>query len=118
MTYKILVFSNHHTCYVSYRKYSVSETIHWLCSKTRENYHKQAPLISSGHCTQIWEKVKFMLENWNHTLNLENIMDYRNLSRSNYSASELKMHRTPTPSNTTWDINAQALGILHVLKGL
>jgi len=71
MTYKILVFNSHHTCYISYGKYSVSEIIHWLCSKTRENYHKWAPLISSGHCKQMGEKVKFMLENWNHTLNLE-----------------------------------------------
>jgi len=54
-----------------------------------------------------------MLENWNHTLNLDNIMDYSSLSLSNYAASELKMHRTPIPSTITWDINAQALGILH-----
>jgi hypothetical protein len=42
-----------------------------------------------------------------------NIMDYSNLSRSNYPASELEMHKTPIPSTITWDINAQALGILH-----
>jgi hypothetical protein len=59
------------------------------------------------------EKVKFMLENWNHTLNLENIMDYSSFSWSNYAASKLKMHRTPIPSTITWDINAEALHILH-----
>jgi len=57
--------------------------------------------------------VKFMLENWNHTLNPDNIMDYSSLSWSNYAASELKMQRTPIPSTITWDINGQALGILH-----
>jgi len=101
MTYMILVFNSHHICYISYRKYRVSETIHWLCSNTRENYHTQTPLISSGHCKQMGEIVKFMLQNWNHTLNLENIMDYSNLSRSNYSASKLNMHRTSIPSTIT-----------------